>query len=170
MRDQVNLYLDRARRAATAKALGSATEVEPVLQALARTLQRINRDRAIAIEVSSVPNLRFRGEKQDLEEMLGNLMENACKWASTSVSVRALSKQVDGRQRLLITIDDDGPGIPLEKRHLALKRGQRLDESKPGSGLGLHIVTETAGMYGGNLELADSPTGGLSCSLNLPAI
>jgi signal transduction histidine kinase len=173
MRDQVNLYLDRARRAARAQTIGSATEVEPVLQSLARTLQRINRDRDLKIQVEAPTGLRFRGERQDLEEMIGNVMDNACKWAKSEIIVKAVQlpqKPDDGRTWLVITVDDNGPGIPAEKRAEALKRGQRLDESKPGSGLGMSIIAETASMYSGKVELAQAAIGGLRVNLQLPSI
>ncbi|MFO1034555.1 MAG: sensor histidine kinase [Hyphomicrobiales bacterium] len=173
MREQVNLYLDRARRAARAQTVGSATEVEPVLQALARTLQRINRDRNLDVSVEPCAGIRFRGERQDLEEMVGNLMDNACKWSKSQVVARArLLKQdgVDGRPAMVIEVDDDGPGLPPDKRATAMKRGQRLDESKPGSGLGLNIVSETAAMYGGKAELGQAEIGGLRAMLTLPAL
>ncbi len=173
MRDQVNLYLDRARRAVRAQNIGAATEVEPVLQALARTLQRINAGRNLSITVNSQPGLRFRGEKQDLEEMVGNLMDNACKWARTRVVVSAHVSPAttdEARAWLAIVVDDDGPGIPAEKRATALQRGKRLDENKPGSGLGMSIISETAGMYGGNLALSDSDEGGLRANLRLPMV
>ena len=98
MRDQVSLYLDRARRAARAQTLGAVTDVEPVLQALARTLLRINKDKGLSIKVVCPLDMRFRGEKQDLEEMAGNLLDNACKWAETEVIVEAVrADQGDGR-------------------------------------------------------------------------
>jgi signal transduction histidine kinase len=173
MRDQVNLYLDRARRAARAQTIGSATEVEPVLQSLARTLQRINQDKGLTIKVEASPKLRFRGERQDLEEMVGNLMDNACKWAKSQILVRAAQLPASGedaRTWLNIAVDDDGPGIPPEKRGEALQRGRRLDESKPGSGLGMSIIVETAGMYSGKVELANADLGGLRVNLQLPSI
>ncbi|MFM8748371.1 MAG: sensor histidine kinase [Aestuariivirga sp.] len=172
MRDQVNLYLDRARRAARAQGLGAAAEVKPVLDALARTLSRINQDRRIAISVDCPEGLRFRGEKQDLEEMAGNLLDNACKWASGRVTVSAALDPAlasAGRSFLRLTVEDDGPGLPAEKRAEALKRGRRLDESKPGSGLGLSIVAETAAMYQGSITLGGAALGGLSAGLILPA-
>jgi signal transduction histidine kinase len=172
MRDQVSLYLDRARRAARAQTLGSATEVEPALTALGRTIMRINQDRGVQIEVAVASGLKFRGEVQDLEEMAGNLIDNAAKWSNRAVKVTAawIINPVDGsRDWLLITVDDDGPGLPAEKRGDAVKRGKRLDESKPGSGLGLSIVTETAGMYGGSVVLGDAELGGLRVQLKLPA-
>ncbi len=173
MRDQVNLYLDRARRAARAQTIGSATDVEPVLHSLARTLTRINRDRDLKITVDAPTTLRFRGERQDLEEMVGNVMDNACKWAKTRIHVKAQQLPPgaeDGRSWMMVTVDDDGPGIPAAKRIDALKRGQRLDESKPGSGLGMSIISETASMYGGDIELADSEWRGLRFNLKLPSI
>lgn len=173
MREQVNLYLDRARRAARAQTIGAATDVDPVLQSLARTLQRINQDKGISVTVEPGPALKFRGERQDLEEMLGNLMDNACKWARSRVLVRAklaTASGEDGRAWMHIEVDDDGPGIKREQRATAMKRGQRLDESKPGSGLGLNIVAETASMHGGKAELADAEIGGLRAILRLPAV
>jgi signal transduction histidine kinase len=173
MRDQVNLYLDRARRAARAQTIGAATDVEPVLQSLARTLTRINRDRDLKITVEAPTTLRFRGERQDLEEMVGNVMDNACKWARGQILVKAVQLPPgsdDGRAWMMLTVDDDGPGIPAQNRAEALKRGQRLDESKPGSGLGMSIIAETASMYGGTIELSDSAWKGLRFNLKLPII
>jgi signal transduction histidine kinase len=171
MRAQVSLYLDRARRAARAQGIGAATEVKPVVEALARTLERINRDKALAIAVDCAPGLRFRGERQDLEEMVGNLLDNACKWAAGRVTLSAAPAGPGpaGRSFLSITVEDDGPGLPQDKRAEALKRGQRLDESKPGSGLGLSIVAETAAMYNGSVQLEDAGLGGLRVVLTLPS-
>ena len=173
MRDHVSLYLDRARRAARAQTLGAATDVEPVLAALGRTIMRINQDRGVKIDVTVASGLKFRGETQDLEEMAGNLIDNAAKWSSQAVKISAapIIDPIDGTQNwLLITVDDDGPGLPASKRAEAVKRGKRLDETKPGSGLGLSIVTETAGMYSGNLVLGDADIGGLRVQLRLPAV
>ena len=173
MRDHVSLYLDRARRAARAQTLGAATDVEPVLAALGRTIMRINQDRGVKIDVAVSPGLKFRGEVQDLEEMAGNLIDNAAKWSKQAVKISAapIIDPIDGTQNwLMITVDDDGPGLPADKRAEAVKRGKRLDETKPGSGLGLSIVTETAGMYSGNVILGDAEMGGLRVQLRLPAV
>jgi signal transduction histidine kinase len=173
MRDQVSLYLDRARRAARAQTLGSATMVEEVLDAIARTLTRIHMDRSIEIEVYCPPGLRFRGERQDLEEMIGNLLDNAGKWARKRIIVTASAPIVDpehGRVWLDIEVADDGPGLPSEQRESALVRGIRIDETKPGSGLGLAIVAETAAMYNGGITLDQSGLGGLLARLRLPAL
>jgi signal transduction histidine kinase len=173
MRDQVSLYLDRARRAARAQTLGSVAMVDEVLDAIARTLTRIHMDRAIEIEVHCPPGLRFRGERQDLEEMIGNLLDNASKWARKRITVTASAPRVapgDGRVWLDIEVADDGPGLPIEQREMALVRGARIDETKPGSGLGLAIVAETAGMYNGRITLGQSSLGGLLATLTLPAL
>lgn len=173
MRDQVNLYLDRARRAARAQTLGSITEVEPVLAALARTLERIHLDKGVSIAIECPRGTKFRGEKQDLEEMAGNLLDNACKWATSKVSVAvgpSTDAPPDGRLWIDLVVGDDGPGLPPDKRKEAPVRGRRLDETKPGSGLGLSIVSETAAMYSGGLSLDQSKLGGLAVKLRLPAV
>jgi signal transduction histidine kinase len=170
MRGHVSLYLDRARRAARAQGIGQVTEVKPVLDALARTLERIHRERGLSIAVTCPDSLRFRGERQDLEEMVGNLLDNACKWAEARVSLSATpASEGAGRSFLGIVVEDDGPGLPAGERAEALKRGRRLDETKPGSGLGLSIVSEKAAMYGGSVALEDAALGGLRVRLVLPA-
>ncbi|MDB5546479.1 MAG: ATP-binding protein [Hyphomicrobiales bacterium] len=172
MRDQVNHYLDRARAAARSNVIGSTTEVTPVIESLVRTFQKIYRDRDLDFIVQLDEAPRFRGEKQDLEEMLGNLLDNAGKWASAKVSVRlALEPAADasGQDFLELTIDDDGPGLTEDQREQAIKRGRRLDETKPGSGLGLSIVADLAAVYAGQFLLSANPEGGLRATLRLPA-
>ncbi len=105
---------------------------------------------------------------QDLQEILGNLLDNACKWARHEVQISATPVESDGPQRLKIAIDDDGPGIDADRRETALARGARLDESVPGSGLGLAIVSELVELYGGSVRLLASPLGGLRAELELP--
>ena len=173
MRDQVSYYLGRAQMAARAGTIGRATEVEPVLASLQRALERIYRDKAVKIAIDCERDARFQGEKQDLEEMLGNLVDNACKWSTGIVHVAAHISPATaraGRRRLLITVEDDGPGLTPEQRARIGKRGQRLDESKPGSGLGLSIVSDLAVSYSGSFELDQSAHGGLTVRLELPAI
>lgn len=168
MRDQVNYYLDRARAAALAGTLGTFTEVGPVVEGLARTFQKIYRDKGLAIEADLDPALRFRGERQDFEEMAGNLVDNACKWAASRVEIEGRIEEDDGRCRLVLAIDDDGPGLPEAARDEVLKRGRRLDETKPGSGLGLSIVVDLSGLYQGSVRLEPSRLGGLRAVLELP--
>ena len=167
MRDQVARHLERARLAARVAVVGSITDIVPVVQALARTLEKTHRDKSLAIELDLPPDARFRGEKQDLEEMVGNLVDNACKWANSRVSIEVLLEPAGDRAR--IVVDDDGPGLTPAQRERVAQRGQRLDESKPGSGLGLSIVVELARLYGGALNLGTAPIGGLRAELVLPA-
>jgi len=169
MRDQVARHLQRARLAARVTVVGSVTEVEPVVTALARTMEKIHRDCGIAIEVQAQPGLRFRGERPDLEEMIGNLVDNACKWAASRVEIAVAPERIGDQAGLRMTVDDDGHGLSAEERDQVAKRGQRLDESTPGSGLGLSIVVELASLYGGGLTLGEAPLGGLRAELTLPA-
>jgi signal transduction histidine kinase len=172
MRDQMNHYLDRARVAARVGVIGRMTPVLPVVEPLARALERIHRDRDIHITVNCDQDLKFAGEKQDLEEMLGNLCDNACKWAKRNVTVTVTHRPEFGKLtggRLLIHVDDDGPGLSEKQRARIGRRGVRLDESKPGSGLGLSIVLDLVHSYVGKFELAASEEGGLSARLDLPA-
>jgi signal transduction histidine kinase len=172
MRDQVSYYLDRARAAVNARKIGTATEVTPVVRGLVRTFEKIYCERAITFKEVGGDGIRFLGEKQDLEEMIGNLVDNAGKWASREVSIgisAAFKDETSQRPFFRVTIDDDGPGLAPEQRAAAVKRGRRLDESKPGSGLGLSIVDELAALYGGVFKLDTSPASGLRAELTLPA-
>ena len=170
MRDQVARHLERARLAARTAVMGTITDVVPVINALVRTTEKIHHDKNLAIALDLPPEGRFRGERADLEEMIGNLVDNACKWASARVAIEVgLDQPAPDRNILRIVIDDDGPGLTAAERAQVARRGQRLDQSKPGSGLGLSIVVELAALYGGNLTLASSPIGGLRAQLTLPA-
>ncbi len=172
MRDQVTRHLERARIAARATVVGSVTEVAPVVTALTRTMEKIYHPRGIAIDLDAPEGVRFRGERQDIEEMLGNLVDNACKWAQARVSIEVTQeRQQDDPLKTIVrvVVDDDGPGLSPADRDQVARRGQRLDETKPGSGLGLSIVLELASLYGGNLTLSTAPIGGLRAELVLPA-
>jgi signal transduction histidine kinase len=176
MRDQVARQLERARLAARSGIVGALIDVPPVVTALARTMEKLHRERDIAIAVDVPEHAIFRGEQQDLEEMIGNLVDNACKWAQARVAIEVVADgpaggaggEMSDKPRVRVIVDDDGPGLsPTERGQVAL-RGQRLDESKPGSGLGLSIVVELAGLYGGVLTLGTAPIGGLRAELALP--
>ena len=172
MQDQVNHYLDRARAAARAVNFGAGVPVEPVLAGLLRTFGRLYPERRFVVEPPAPAALRFRGEKQDLEEMAGNLIDNAAKWSRATVRVRVepdLGGSPD-QPFFAVIVEDDGPGLPAEQREAAVRRGQRLDETRPGSGLGLSIVSDLAGLYGGALTLGESVEGGLSARLRMPEV
>ena len=172
MRDQIARHLERARLAARLKVVGSVTDIVPIVTALTRTMEKIHQGRGIAIDLDAPTEVRFRGERQDLEEMVGNLVDNACKWAQMRVSVEVVAERPDGAAptAVRIIIDDDGPGLNPGQRDQVARRGLRLDETKPGSGLGLSIVLELATLYGGNLQLGNAPIGGLRAELVLPAV
>ena len=170
MQDQIRHHLDRARMAAQTNVIGAVTPVVPVIDGILRVMRKVHDGRGITIDDDVAPNLRFRGEKQDLEEIVGNLVDNACKWAKSRVVIKARSDTASGEPRLHLAIDDDGPGLPGEGRQRALRRGARLDESKPGSGLGLSIVFELVELYGGTIMLEDAAAGGLSAQISLPAV
>jgi signal transduction histidine kinase len=166
MRRQISHYLDRARVAARVDVVGSVTEVGTTVEALQRALERINRDKGVRIDVSVPERAVFHGEKQDLEELVGNLLDNACKWSRSAVRVTVKGDPKPGNFNLVI--EDDGPGLTEEQMQQIVTRGFRLDESKPGSGLGLSIVSDLANLYHGAFTLTRSDLGGLAAQLRLP--
>jgi signal transduction histidine kinase len=180
MHTQVNLYLERARMAARIGVIGRVTEVGPVAESIIRALERIYRDRQLTFTVDCPAGTRFQGERQDLEEMLGNLLDNAAKWAGSKVLLTAIPIAGAGTTSatgvaaapawLQIRVDDDGPGLTPEQLAEPILRGRRLDETKPGSGLGHSIVADLAHTYGGKLELQRAEAGGLSARLTLPLV
>ncbi len=164
MRRLVDHHMARARAAASVNVLGVRTELRPVIEALCRTLERIHAERHISVDYECPEGLAFRGERHDFEDLLGNLVDNGCKWSRRQVFVKAENR--DGW--IVITVDDDGPGLPADKRDEVFQRGIRLDEATPGTGLGLSIVNDVAALYGGSIDLDDSPLGGLRAILTLP--
>jgi signal transduction histidine kinase len=163
----IDRHLSRARaRAAGARAHpAQRTPVDAVVDDLRYSLERLHRDRGLTMDLSGDAGQIFAGEREDLEEMLGNLMDNACKWARQRVQVRVKA----GPGRLCIQVEDDGPGVPPARFDEVLERGRRLDETTPGTGMGLAIVRDLAEAYGGAIALSPSPLGGLCASLTLPA-
>lgn len=165
MRQQVDHHLRRARAAARSQGQGERTSVAEVLDELARTLERIFRDKGVEIDWDADDDLVFLGERQDFMEIAGNAMENAGKFGRRKVRVRAVAS---GPERFRLTVEDDGAGLPPDRRDEVIRRGARLDETAPGSGLGLSIVDELARAYRGGLTLGDSPLGGLLVAVDLP--
>jgi len=164
MRRQIDYHLAQARAGASAATAGTRADVALSIAALLRTMARVHADRRLSVVESSTAAYA-RVEAQDLEEMLGNLLDNACKWARETVQVSTTVS----RDTVVITVDDDGPGLDPAMRNAVLSRGVRADESAPGSGLGLAIVRELAVLYGGTISLGTSPLGGLRAELTLPA-
>ena len=160
----VQHHLTRARAAAISGAAAAEAMPHAVAEEIARALRRLFQDRGLTITVAGDRQARVRVDHQDLAEMLGNLLENACKWAGSAVALRV---RRDGAM-VEVTIADDGPGLSAEERRLALARGVRLDEAAPGSGLGLAIVGDLVALYGGSLALEAAKFGGLLARLKLP--
>jgi signal transduction histidine kinase len=165
MQQQVDHHLRRARAAARTQGQGERTSVAEVLDELTRTLGRIFRDKGVSIDWDADEDLYFLGERQDLLEIAGNAIENACKWGKARVKVRA---EPAGPDRFTLVVEDDGQGLPPDRRSEVLQRGARLDENAPGSGLGLSIIDELARAYGGSVRLSDSSMGGLRLEADLP--
>jgi signal transduction histidine kinase len=165
MSRQINYHLARARAAASGAAGAAPCRVAPCAEALIRTLLKLYAGRSLDISSKIGEEVFVRVQREDLEEMLGNVLDNACKWARSRI---ALAASQDGTH-VVITLDDDGSGLPDAHRHVVLERGVRLDEVAPGSGLGLAIVRDLCEIYGGSIALQGSPLGGLRVRLSLPA-
>ncbi len=169
MRGQVQHYLEKARMAAQRRVIGVSCEAAPVVSRMSRAMEKIHRDKEPEITVDMDETLLFRGEQQDLEEILGNLLDNACKWCDKKVSV-TLKNNNSATSRISLIVEDDGPGLGAEEKKRSLRRGQRLDETVPGTGLGLSIIVDIAGIYGGSFELGDSELGGVKATVILPSL
>ncbi len=172
MSTQIQHHLERARMAAQRRVIGVSCDATPILERLVRAMTKIYRERDVSLEMMPDFNFRFRGESQDLEEMSGNLIDNACKWAKSEVHVTVNHVQggASGREMFEVLVEDDGPGLSPAQMAEAVKRGRRLDETVPGTGLGLSIVADLAALYGGRLELDRSSLGGLKARLTLPLL
>jgi len=165
MRRQMDYHLAHARAAASGAAPGAHCSVLASAEGLARTLLRLHADRGLSIEVEADAAHVVRVEREDLDEMVGNLLDNACKWARSRIVIASASSG----PAIVITVDDDGPGLETSMREAVLQRGVRADEAAPGSGLGLAIVRDLAELYGGSIALGPSPSGGLRARLQLPS-
>jgi len=169
MTQLVTTYLDRARLAARSGVVGKKADAAMVMLRLVRVMQKLNQNVTIAFRRPDASLPWFRGDEGDLEEMAGNLLDNACKWSKGQIAVTMTAERTPSAQMLLIRVEDDGPGLTEEEAKKVLRRGVRLDEKTPGSGLGLDIVKELVDVYGGSLQLKRSVLGGLLCELRLPA-
>lgn len=165
-RRQVDYHLAHARAAASVRVSGLRSPVRPVLSGLVRVMQRVYASRELIFDIQQVPDeLAFKGEEQDFQEMLGNVLDNACKWAIAQVRVCAT---IDSGM-LRLAVEDDGAGLAPERVEAVFRRGVRADERAAGSGLGLAIVRDLARLYGGDATIEDSDLGGVRLVLMLPA-
>ena len=165
MASSIDHFLSQARIYGKKDVIGYRTSVKAVINDLTYAVKHIYRDRGVEIQFSDLGTCLFRGESQDLEEMAGNLIDNACKWAKSKIVINCKT----ANSRLLLIVEDDGPGIPKEKLGDVIQRGCKLDDFKPGHGQGLGIVNDIADLYGGHLKLSQSSLGGLQTELDLPA-
>lgn len=168
MSNMVATYLERARLAARTSVVGKKADSTLIMLRLTRVMRKIHPTVTVAFQRPDASLPWFRGDEADLEEMAGNLLDNACKWSKGQVGVRLYGERANTGTMLLICIDDNGPGLSEEDAKKVLRRGVRLDEKTPGSGLGLDIVKELVDVYGGSLELKRSALGGLLVELRLP--
>jgi signal transduction histidine kinase len=164
MRRQIDYHLAHARAAASGAMPGARCSVLESAEGLSRTLQRLHAARGVDIRLAIPPEHAVRCQREDLDEMLGNLLDNACKWAQSTVVVSSTEMGGD----IVVAIDDDGPGLAASLRDVVLQRGVRADEASPGSGFGLSIVRDLAELYRGSIVLTESPAGGLRARLQLP--
>jgi signal transduction histidine kinase len=164
MRRQIDHHLAQARAAASGATPGAHTALADSVDGLVRTMQRLYASKNLEFDVSLPGAVNVRAHRQDLDEMLGNLLDNACKWTASRIHVEAVATPA----AVTVTIDDDGPGIAEPLRAAMLQRGVRADEAAPGSGFGLAIVRDLAELYGGSVSLSQSPLGGLRAYLELP--
>jgi signal transduction histidine kinase len=173
MREHITHHLMRAQAAARAGAVGGVTPIRPALNSVINALRRIYTERELEFEFACPDNAKFPGEKADFQEMAGNLLDNACKWAHSRVNVKVTldgKQSTDEHRFFILLVDDDGPGLTPEQRAAVAQRGKRLDESKPGTGLGLSIVVDLAHLYKGACTLEEAPIGGLRARLVLPTV
>jgi signal transduction histidine kinase len=166
MRRQIDYHLAHARASASGGNPSARCHVLTSADGIARTMTAIHADKQIAVEVLVSHEAFVRTQREDLDEMLGNLVDNACKWAKLKVELRSSEQNA----QTIITVDDDGQGLAPELRETVLQRGVRADEAAPGSGLGLAIVADLVELYGGSIALESSPLGGLRATLRLPSV
>jgi signal transduction histidine kinase len=164
MRRQIDYHLAHARASASEGNPSARSHLLTSADGLARTMMTIHAEKGVRVEVHVAHEQFVRAQREDLDEMLGNLVDNACKWATSRVEIRSSS---NGQTE--ITVDDDGPGLAAELRETVLQRGVRADEAAPGSGLGLAIVADLVELYAGSISLSSSPLGGLRATLRLPS-
>jgi signal transduction histidine kinase len=157
MLDIIERSLARARAAPSATLLAASTPILPVLQDIAAGFGKLH---GKAVGIDYPPEHRFKGDKADLYEILGNIIENACKFSRSTVRI--------GDRDGVILVEDDGDGIPAARRGEVLERGTRLDRSTPGTGIGLAVARDIVALYDGAIGLESSALGGLQVSIRLP--
>ncbi len=170
MNSQVKTYLDRAQMSARSAMIGSRTDTAKTVMRLVKVMQKLHCERNVELIVPKAGMIWFHGDESDLEEMVGNLLDNACKWSRNRIVVSIDSSNSTQQRKVIISVEDDGKGLSVDERKAVLKRGVRLDEKTAGSGLGLDIVKELVDIYGGSFILEAGSRGGLKATLKLPSV
>lgn len=165
MQRQIDYHLAQARAVASGATPGAQCNLRESVDAVVRTMGRLHAARMLSFAVDVHESLHVRARREDLDEMLGNLLDNACKWTCSRVVVSSAERN----GVIEIAVDDDGPGVEPAKREVVLQRGVRADEATPGSGLGLAIVRDLAELHGGSIVLETASIGGLRAGLRLPS-
>ncbi|MEM7214831.1 MAG: HAMP domain-containing sensor histidine kinase [Pseudomonadota bacterium] len=166
MRQQVQVYLDRARISARSSTAIAKTPLNEELEKLVAVVSKLSPNTDIALDLQTEDSVCFEGEKHDLQEIFGNVIENATKYAETRVRVSSRFESAS----VTVDVEDDGTGMSAEQIEKAMRRGGRIDEGKSGWGLGLSIVTDIVDEYSGELHLSKSELGGLKASISLPGV
>ncbi|MCJ8323056.1 MAG: GHKL domain-containing protein [Rhizobiales bacterium] len=168
MNVQVAHHLNRARMIASHDTVATKIQVSPIVNSIVNALKKINFDKNVKVDLKLEDEICFYGERQDLEELIGNLIDNAFKWCNRRVSIAIGVAQIDNQQKLHIIVEDDGPFMPAQELKKVMQRGHRIDENMIGSGLGLSIVKELTELYKGKFTLSKSQLAGLKAELWLP--
>ncbi|MBZ0104362.1 MAG: GHKL domain-containing protein [Sulfuricella denitrificans] len=164
MQHIVDYQLQRAATAGPASPLAAPLPLRPVAEKIMTSLGKVYHDRNIRMQLYIEPGMNFRGDRGDLMELLGNLLDNACKWCKTRVELHACMEA----GQLTLTVEDDGPGIPAQEAERILQRGVRADQSTPGQGIGLAVAASIVQAYEGNIRISTSPLGGASVTVRIP--
>jgi two-component system sensor histidine kinase PhoQ len=163
----INYQLQRASTSGPSS-LTTSVEIEPAVKRVTKSLLKVFHDKGLQIDIDIAPDCQFKGDAGDLIEILGNLCENACKWAHTTIRISARQIETAGTASVHLKIEDDGPGIPVTARKEVFTRGMRADSRQPGQGIGLATVHEmVVEVYDGAIEITDSDLGGAAISIHI---
>jgi signal transduction histidine kinase len=168
MQTHIDYQITRARAAAAQVTIGNSASVAVAADEVTSALQRLYRAREINVQIAVSPDIRVACDRQDLNEILATLLDNAFKHANRKVDVSI--RPATAERRVTVLIDDDGVGIPAEAREIVFNVGERWDSQEAGSGLGLAIARDLTRLYGGDVRLSESPLGGLRVELELPGV
>jgi two-component system sensor histidine kinase PhoQ len=171
--DEIVRYQLRKPAASAEKLVLKPVPVEKEVLRLVDGLRKVYRDKQPEFSMHIEPGMQFRGDTGDFLELAGNLLDNACKWCAKHVQI-SITPATNSREAvtggMLMCVDDDGPGIPENAIEEILNRGTRLDEATPGHGIGLAIVKDIAGSYGGTIKITRSKLGGARVEVSIPPI